>query len=103
MNPLEQGIVGCAANGKRFLLPGPAEVVSQLNEARAECLLVSEAIFKTADGILGNGGHGALQLERHRAQKLKVLLQLAVPVLNDHRIHPRNFPRTAFRHGARYD
>ena len=103
MNLLEQVIVGCAANGKRLLPLWPAEVVSQFNEARAECLLIGEAALKSLDGILGDGGHGAIKLERHRAQKLKVLLKLAVPVLNDHRIHPRNFPRTAFRHGARYD
>ena len=103
MNPLEQVIVDCAASGKRFLPPWPAEVVSQFNEARAECLLVGEAAFKSRDGILGDGGHGALKLERHGAQKLEVLLQLAVPVLNDRRNHPRNFPHIAFRHGARYD
>ncbi len=102
MNPLKQGVVGCAASGKPFLCR-PREVVRQFHKARAECLLVGEAAFKSLDGILGDGGHGALKLERHRAQQPEVLLQLAVPVLSDYRIHPRNFPRTAFRHGARYD
>ena len=103
MNPMQQVIVGCAAYGNRLLPRWTAEVVSQFNEARAECFLVGEAAFKGLDGILGDGGHGAIKLERHGAQKLEILLQLAVPVLNERRNHPRNFPRIAFRHGARYD
>ena len=40
----------------------------------------------------GDGLHGAIQLRRHGTQKLEILRELAVPVLNARRSHSSQFP-----------